>query len=435
MSCMKRRSRLRHWRAAVALALAPGLVPAALAAGPDAPLTLEAAAELAVTQQPLLDQIAARARATRASGIAAGELPDPQLTFGVTDVPIDGDDAGSFTADSDTQLAVGLEQEFPRAEKRQLRHELRAREADRLDADHALTERQVRREASLAWLELWRNGQALALADASLRESETQMALAGIALKTGNATQAEYLAARTEVNRLRDEAAGAEQDVEHARSKLSRWIGDAAKRTIADAPASPRPLPTLAELTGHIDDHPEIRDAQAQLAEARTAADLAQAAYRPDWRVRLGYAERPDYPEMVTLEFGIDLPVFTRNRQDQGLAAALAQQDAATAAIEDVRRQWLSEARLNHHDAERITVRLDAYDATLLPQADARVEAAMAGWRSGRSPMRDVLDARRAALEMRLQRLDLQHDFGKHLVQLTYLGAWDLPASGGAPTP
>ena len=52
----------------------------------------------------------------------------------------------------------------------------------------------------------------------------------------------------------------------------------------------------------------------------------------------------------------------------------------------------------------------------------------LAGWRSGRNALREVLDARRAALEIQMARLDLQHDLARHFVQLTYLGAVETDA-------
>lgn len=421
-----RRARSRRWLTALVLIVASGAGPASHAdEGEGTPLALPEAVRLAVSGQPLLDQLEAQARAARATGIAAGQLPDPQLTFGILDVPADTGDAGSFRNDADTRLQVGLTQEFPRADKRRLRGELSAREAERLTVEQQLTARQVGREAALAWLDLWRAEEALSLTRLSLGDAQTQMSLAEIALKTGTATQAEYLAARMEVNRLRDAVSGAEQGVAHARSGLSRWIGDAALRPVAPELPAVAPLPALGVLLERWNAHPQVQDAEAQAAEARTAAELAEAAYQPDWRVELAYAERPAFSELVTLQVGIDLPLFTRHRQDQGLAAALAKQDAAKASIEDARRRWLSEARLNHHDAERLIERLRVYDETLLPQSRARIDAALGGWRSGRSPFRDVLEARRDALDVRMTKLDLQFDLERHFVQLTYLGAWD----------
>lgn len=419
-----RRARARHLSTlALVLALAPLAVRAQSSEG--VALELPEAANLAVSTQPLLQGLEAQTRAARETAVAARQLPDPQLLTGIADLPVNTGDAGSFTRDSDTQVQIGLMQEFPRAEKRRLRGELSEREAARLEAEHHLAQRSIRRDASLAWLELWRYDGMLSLTRASLREAETQVQAVEIALKTGTATQAEFLAARQEADRLRDAVAGAEQSVAHARNALSRWIGDAAQRPVCpDLPQTPA-LPSLAVTLERVRSHPHLGGAAAQVTAAQTGAELAQAAYKPDWRVELGYAYRPAFSEMVMLQVGVDLPVFARNRQDRSLAAALAQKDAAEFAVEDASRQLLSEARLNHHDYERLAVRLKDYDQTLLPQSEHRITAALAGWRSGRSALREMLDARRAALEIQMARLDLQLDLAKHTVQLTYLGAYE----------
>ncbi|MGH8454147.1 MAG: TolC family protein, partial [Nevskiales bacterium] len=355
----------------------------------------------------------------------AQQLPDPQLIAGIQDLPINTRDAYSLRRDSDTQLQLGLMQEFPRAKKRRLRGELVERDAQRLEAEHHLAQRTIRRDAALAWLELWRYTQSLQLTRASLHEADTQVAAVEIALKTGSATQADLLSARVEVARLQDEVAGTEQSIGHARNLLSRWIGEAAWRPIAGTLPQAPAEPSLNVALEHVRRHPHLAMHQAQIAAAQTGTNLAKADYDPDWRVELGYANRPAFSDMLTLQFGVDLPVFTHNRQDRALASALARQDAATAELEDGRRQLESEARLNLDDRVRLSERLKHYDEQLLPQAGQRVEATLLGWRAGRGTLAQILEARRAALDLQMSRLDLQHDAAKHFVQLTYLGAYE----------
>jgi len=392
---------------------------------PERELGLAEAARLAVTAQPLLLGLDAQARAARESAVAARQLPDPQLRFGVSDLPVNGSDAGAFDRDSDTQVQLALMQELPRAGKRRLQGELELREAARLGAEQHLAERTIARDAALAWLQLWREQQALGLAQASLDEARTQTQLAEIALRTGSASQAEYLSTRQEADRLQDALQAAEQGVEHARNALSRWIGEAAYRPVA-ATLPPMPeLPPADTVLARVRSHPHLAGAAVQVAAAQTGAQLARAAYRPDWRVELGYGYRPAYSEMVTLQVGVDLPLFAARRQDRGLAAALAREEAAQAAVEDAQRHLLSEARLNWQDYTRLQLRLQDYERQLLPRAGARTTAALAGWRSGRNALREVLDARRATLDTQLARLELQHDLAKHYLELDWLGAFD----------
>ncbi|MDZ4079819.1 MULTISPECIES: TolC family protein [Hydrocarboniphaga] len=428
--CSRAPARYRWPSAVAAVVLAAAVLPS-WAETDSAALTLGEVERLAVSGQPILIGLEAQASAALETAVAARQLPDPQLVTGIQDVPVNTSDAWSLRRDSDTQIQAGLMQEFPRAEKRRLRGELSEREAGRLQAEHHLAWRSVRRDAALAWLQTWKYDRTLRLTRDGLREAETQMQIVEIALRTGGATQAEFLTARQEADRLKDAVAAAEQSIAHARNGLSRWIGDEAFRPVtADLPVLPA-LPPLEVVLERVRQHPHLAGAAAQVAMAQTNADLAAAAYKPDWRVEVGYGYRPEFSEMAMLQVGIDLPVFTRNRQDRAVAAARAQQEAAAAAIDDASRQLLSEARLNHQDWERLTTRLKSYDEGLLPQSGNRVTASLAGWRSGRGLLRDVIDARRGALELQMARLDLQSDLAMHYIQLSYLGAFEDASGAG----
>lgn len=393
------------------------------AAAAEQPLTLAQVQRLAVVDQPMLESLQAQARAEHESAIAARQLPDPQLTAGVVDLPIDTRDAGSFSRDSDTQVQVGLMQTFPRASKRRLRGEIGDGESRVFDAQAQLADRTIRREAGLAWLERWKAEQAVQLTLGMSNETRNQAEAVEIALKSNTASQADLLAARIADGRARDTAAEAAQSVAHAKSMLSRWIGDAADWPLEPATPILGSPSSLDELMARLDQHPALQVLQARMAVAHGRSDLARANYSPDWRVEVGYGNREAYSDMVMLKVGIDLPFFTRDRQDRELAAAQAQQEAAEFSIEDARRQLESELRLNHHDWLRIGERLRTYDEELLPQARQRIDASTAVWRSGKGALALLLDARRSLLELQMSRLDLQADAIKHAIELTYLDA------------
>jgi outer membrane protein TolC len=65
-------------------------------------------------------------------------------------------------------------------------------------------------------------------------------------------------------------------------------------------------------------------------------------------------------------------------------------------------------------------VRLQRYEGVILPQAQQRLEAALAAYGAGSGTLTSVLDARRGLLDIRRQRLELQADAARHQVQLAY---------------
>ena len=93
------------------------------------PLSLDEAAELSLLDQPILTGGEAVINADERQAIAAAQLPDPKLTSGLRELPIDTGEAFSVHRDNFTEFTVGLSQDFPRAEKRRLRGERKRLEA------------------------------------------------------------------------------------------------------------------------------------------------------------------------------------------------------------------------------------------------------------------------------------------------------------------
>ena len=55
---------------------------------------------------------------------------------------------------------------------------------------------------------------------------------------------------------------------------------------------------------------------------AQAKLELARAARRPGWSAEVSYAKRgPDFSDMASLQFTVDLPLFARNRQNPVIAA------------------------------------------------------------------------------------------------------------------
>lgn len=388
---------------------------------PDTALTLPEAARLAVERQPMLEAQAAAVRAARENAVAGAQLPDPELRLGVRDLPVNTEDRYSLSRDSDTQIMIGVMQKFPAGASRRLRGEMGQREAEMAEQELVATRLLIRRDAALAWIEAWKPNQALAFTQEAVREAELQVRAVEIAYTANRATQADVLAARVALGLLRDEAEKQAQDTQHARSQLSRWIGDAAYRPLdPEAPPSDAPLP-LDQLMARLRSHPHLTAYAKAVEVADADVDLAKQSYRPGWWVELGYGYRTAFSEMATLQVGVDLPVFTRNRQDRGVAAKLAIQERAAHLRDDQVRQQEAQARLNSADWSLLQGRLKRFDTEILPQSEQRTAAALAAWQSGQGTLPGILEARRMTLENRIKRLELEADAQKHRINLVYL--------------
>lgn len=407
--------RLRPWLGALLLAMTPAAFAAA-----DIPLGLDEVQRLALDAQPQLLAQAAAVRAREERSIAAGQLPDPQLSAGIQDLPVNTDAAYSLRRDDFTMLKLGLMQEFPRAGKRALRSE-----RERLQADVARDQldelrRRIRRDAALAWLDLYLPERAGALLESMLAEAQRSRDATEIAYRAGRAEQAELLASSVALALLQDKAAEYRQMAAHGRRMLTRWIGAAAERPLDTAlPELPEP-PPLPELLATLPAHPALRVPERERAVARTGLALARQATKPDWRVELDYGYRPEFAELVSLKVGIDLPLFAAHRQDHETAAASAELEQADARREDTLRALTAEAGYLHHDWLLLRERLQRFDQTVLPPATARVDAALASYGAGRGTLATLIEARRMLLDVQLQRLTIAVDAERFRLGLQY---------------
>ncbi len=400
------------------------LLLAATAQASDAPdalvaLSLDDAAKLAVQRQPKLEAFDAEARAARQRAVAAGQLPDPTLNVGISDLTLEGRDRFTLQKESDTQIMAGVRQAFPRAEKLRLRRERGEEEAEAFDAERSASERMIARETGLAWLEVWKAEESLSLTNASLVEAERQVKAVTIALSANHATQAEVLAAKVDADALRDRADGYRQSSRHYRNELARWIGEAAFNPVCPE-LPPETAPDAPTLVAALATHPHFLAEAKKVAVAETDVNLAKQDYRPDWAISLGYGYRPAFADYAQVQLEIPLPIFPGNRQDKQLDAAQAMQAAQQSRLSDALREHAAEIRMAADDWQRLQERLTRYDSSLLPQSKARIEAALSSYGAGSGTLKDVLDARRMALELAMQKLDLQLDSAKHQVQLRY---------------
>jgi outer membrane protein, heavy metal efflux system len=393
---------------------------------------MEDAARLAAVDQPLLTERQAKIQAEDQQAIAASQLPDPQLSGGLKELPIDTSEAFSTRRDDFTEFTIGLSQDFPRAEKRRLQG---ARKQLDADADRAALDneqRMVRRDASLAWLDVYEAEQGLRLTQRLTDEAVLQVRSLEKDYGNGKASQADWLAAKVDAELAADKAHDWLHHVLRMRAGLSRWIGDAAERPIAEALTIPGILNPLPALMAGADHHPVIGNLDKQIEASATEVALARQSYKPDYSIEVYYAYRRDFSDFVGVQFKVGLPYFTKNRQDRGLAAALEQSHASEERKRDLLRELHAEVNQDYVDRRHYEERVADFDASIIPDAERRVETARNAYEAGRGSFDTVLLARRGLLDVRLQRLALAVDSARAQVRLDYWSAAQPPA-GEAP--
>lgn len=394
-------------------------------------LTLAAAEHVALERDAMTREMRAQAQAMRERAVMDGQLMDPQLRFGAVNVPVD-----SFSLDEEdmTMLEVGLSQEFQPGKTRQLSRKQMEQLAAAMDATAEDRARLVRREVRKLWTQLAYVGAARTVLDSQTTWVEQMRQSSRARYASGEGKQLDVLQAGLEAAMLREQQLDLDRDAAMYRAQLSFWLGaeEAARaRPIALGPRAA--LEPLATLEARLTAHPAQVDYEHRLAAARTAVDVAQEKRKPGWMLDVSYGFRQGdmqsstpgmaepRPDMLSAMVTVDLPFFTKNRQDREMAAARLEERGLHERHEDHRREMQAMLVEAWNTVSRTSELERFYEDELLQLADQSVQAALLAWRSNRAMLDDVVMARRAATETRMKHLRLAADRALAQHEIDYL--------------
>ena len=218
------RGRHGHWACLLAL----GLAFVHVGSYAQQALSLDRALQLAQSRSRQLIAQDAAATASRDMALAAGQLPDPTLKFGVNNLPINGEDRFNLTQDFMTMRSVGVMQEITRGDKLQARSARFSREAETAHPSRAVALANLRRDTAMAWLDRYYQECMLDLLRTQRTEAGLQIEAAEAAYRGGRGTQSDVFAARSMVAQMDDRIRQTGKQIGTAKIKLARWVGEEA---------------------------------------------------------------------------------------------------------------------------------------------------------------------------------------------------------------
>ncbi len=396
---------LLRYAAAVALCAAPATVRAQTADTLD----LKRAVALARAANPMLAARAAEVRAAGARIRPAGAWADPALTLGAMNYMLPG---LSPRGDPMTMNQITLMQMVPVNGALGLRRGVARSDSVRFAWAAEAAALEVEAAVRAQYWALYHDDRALEIMARRRGVLQEIATVATTMYSTGAATQSDALRAQVAMTRLEREVAEMQLERYAAAAALNALLGRPGQAQIVLTAASahehgvimhtldmPEP-PPLDSLIAAADAHsPAILGAEAQVAGGRTNALAVRRALIPDLGVGVAYGQRAGLGDMVSLMLSVNVPIFARSRQLRQRDEAAAMVDVADRERESVRVQVhaaLATAREQAMTARRLVA---LFAQTLVPQAEAAYEAALAAYRVGRVDFATLLDAQTALLE------------------------------------
>jgi outer membrane protein TolC len=377
-------------------------------------LTIEEASALALKNDYTLQAIDARSQSMSELAIATERLPDPKLKLGFANLPTDTFKLGQEPM---TQAVIGVRQMFPRGQTRSLKSARLSESVARNDADaldrQYLIQLAVREEFTKIFLHRERQR----ILQRSLVVFSDLAEITRDYFATGRAHQQDVVQAQLELSRVQERLIGMQQQEEQARARLAERIGTDAFRELGPHwPKLSEPSETK-QIIAALVAHPRVRVWQHEITKSRTSEEIARQAYKPGFAVDIAYGGRTgqntngtNRSDLLSVFVTMDIPLFTKNRQDRVLAASIADTSAVEYARDDVYRSM--KARVEEHAATLIREqeRLRLYQEYLLPQASYNAETAFEDYQDAVGDLTKLMRARIGEYELKLNHATLRAD-------------------------
>lgn len=404
--------------------------------------TIDVLVARALTVYPSVRAAEARLEAVRARAVSAGVWMDPMLMAGVQNFPVSEPGFSDFM----TMKMVGVGQTVPYPGRTRLRRTAAEREVAAAEARLTVARLEAGQRVREAYYELAYLDQAIEITARNQRLLRDFIRVTEVRYGVGTGGQQDVLKAGVEATRLAEEAVALAEQRRIAQARLNEAVDRysetpvpaasvpdrIARAAVGRSPGEIRfvsaslgaraansPFPALLALEEMaVANSPALREHQAMIEMQAAQVELAEREHLPDFDVSLQYGQRDGMSDMVTATVSIPVPVNRRRKQNQAVTAARAELAAAEATRHEARNRIRLEVARLHSELERDRAQLALYVKSILPQAQASLESATAGYQVGRVDLLMLLENQTTLYNYEAAYHRLLSDFAQKLAEL-----------------
>jgi outer membrane protein, heavy metal efflux system len=349
---------------------------------------LEDYVKLAVERSPTLSALRARQSSARERVQPAGALPDPMVGLMYQSMGPPWQPMPPMS-----MLQGELSQAIPGIGKRQARRNAAEADVDVLRADVEATKARLAAEVRSLFAQVYASDRQQQASESAGELMDAMVGVIAGQLASGKIDQEALAKVEVERSRLREQLI----DIRTNRAILVTRLNGVMDRP--ETATVPRlvalPDVTLELASGHDDalsQAPELRVQRAAVAAAGRRRESAEAEGRSDFLVGLAGGATTTGEPILTLRFGMELPVWHSTKQDPLIRAARSDIEAS----EDEYRAM--ELKLRSDRAElvarlrRDTEQMRLYRESIVPNAELALQAARNAYSTGRADFATVIE-------------------------------------------
>ncbi len=409
-------------------------------------LTLKAVVKTSLNNDPWLSGNEYTQKAIESKSIAANTLPDPKISITAASLPVD---TFNFNQEAMSQLKIGISQVFPRGDTLEIKSEQLKLKASQFPHQREERKSKVTVKVAKLWLDAYKAQESIALIekDRFLFEQLVDIAESSYASAIGKTRQQDIIRAQLQLTRIDDRLTKLKQKKEKFLLTLSEWLykisnEDQIEENILKSFSLvlPNTLPQIKIidqealssnnsklLLKYFNAHPSIKIIDQKIKETSKGISLAKQKYKPQFGFNVNYGFRENSPtgqkrtDLLSAGISFDLPLFTKNKQDQEVQVAVLQTKSVQSKKLSQLRAMFATFEINKANLKRLRQRETLYKYQLLPQISEQAEASLTSYTNDDGNFVEVVRARIAQLNGKIDALEISVEIQKNIIQLNYL--------------
>jgi len=331
----------------------------------------------------------------------AGALPDPIVELMLADMGFP-----KFTVGTDEMSMIGPEvrQGLLYPGKREARRQAARAETEIRGAELDLLQRMVAAQVRTLYARLYALDRERQSLEAARELLEMLSATVAARYGAGQAEQEAVIKAQLEVSRLGerlDDLSADRKTLVAALNRLRDLPGEAPLGSVPVLPPAAFPASSLEELV--LANSAEVASKQAAVSAAARRLDVAKLELKPNLSAGAALGLRGSFDPAVTLRFGLEWPLWRKQKQEPMIHAAEHELAMAQADLRDAQAAARSEAARLAAEWQRSERQIQRYQQAIVPQTSAAIDAARSSYLAGRGDFLTVVDDFNRWLDARVQ--------------------------------
>jgi cobalt-zinc-cadmium efflux system outer membrane protein len=355
----------------------------------------------ALSQAPSLAALRARLAAARDMVAPAGSLPDPTVELVLQDM---GFPKWTVGVQEMSMIGPEVRQDLLYPGKRDARREAASAEAVTRGKELEQLQREVAAQVRTLYARVYTLDNERRALVAARELLDLLAATAAARYAAGEAEQEAVIKAQLQGSRVGerlDDLVAERQGLVSALNRLLDRAGDAALGQVEVLPPVPEASHSWAELAEA--NAPVVAAKEAALRAAERRLEAARLELKPNLMAGAGVFLRGQFDPAVTLSFGVEWPMWRKEKQGPIVRAAEQDLVATSEELRDAKAAARGDAARLAVEVRRAGSQIVRYRQAIVPQTSAAVDAARSSYLAGRGDFSTAIEDFREWLNARTQ--------------------------------